>query len=260
MPRYKKLEGPENQLLAAGYKFMELMATVHGFEFIMVAGVDPRTGLCSCGNKDCPKPGKHPNSHISWLKNRARSRNTRKLFEKVVCFGYNIGLCCGLKSKVTNKFLAVVDVDQQNHELLNALISTKTMYYRTGGGGYHFYFFHTEPLANSVSTIAAKLDVRGLGGYVVTPPSNHVSGKSYGDFENFGAIKNIPDFILSKAKTAKQVYLQQASNNNIRIAYSQPKKTKAAKTNKDRKKVRRAQRRIKYLGRILHFPIKGASI
>ena len=52
---------------------------------------------------------------------------------------------------------------------------------RTGGGGLHIYF--TVPsditIKNSVSEIAPGVDVRGYGGYVVAPPSKHISGGKY---------------------------------------------------------------------------------
>lgn len=42
---------------------------------------------------------------------------------------------------------------------------------RTPSGGYHFYFRYTDPIKNSAGLLAAGVDVRGDGGYVVLPPS-----------------------------------------------------------------------------------------
>jgi Bifunctional DNA primase/polymerase, N-terminal/Primase C terminal 1 (PriCT-1) len=50
----------------------------------------------------------------------------------------------------------------------------------TGGGGQHVYFRHPgRQLRNSAGRLGPGLDVRGDGGYVVAPPSLHVSGRRY---------------------------------------------------------------------------------
>ena len=56
----------------------------------------------------------------------------------------------------------------------------KTVSVRTGGGGQHFYFQHPGvPIPNCAGKLGPGLDVRGEGGYVVAPPSIHLSGKPY---------------------------------------------------------------------------------
>ena len=55
-----------------------------------------------------------------------------------------------------------------------------TLTVATAGGGKHFYFrSDSAPIRNSASKLGAGLDVRGAGGYVVTPPSVGESGKRY---------------------------------------------------------------------------------
>ena len=49
----------------------------------------------------------------------------------------------------------------------------------TGGGGRHLFFKHPGGTAGSKAGLAPGLDVRGDGGYVVAPPSNHISGRCY---------------------------------------------------------------------------------
>jgi Bifunctional DNA primase/polymerase, N-terminal len=51
----------------------------------------------------------------------------------------------------------------------------------TGGGGLQIYFRYPgdKSIANSTSKIAKNIDVRGEGGYVIAPPSLHVSGQRY---------------------------------------------------------------------------------
>jgi hypothetical protein len=51
----------------------------------------------------------------------------------------------------------------------------------TGGGGLHKFFALPDGLliANTVKLDGLPIDVRGVNGYVVVPPSNHASGNSY---------------------------------------------------------------------------------
>src|SRR5262249_35806067 len=47
------------------------------------------------------------------------------------------------------------------------------------GKGRHCYFRMRGSIRNSVGQIAAGLDIRGDGGYVIAPPSVHPSGRAY---------------------------------------------------------------------------------
>ena len=57
----------------------------------------------------------------------------------------------------------------------------KTRRARSGSGGEHVYLRPPTNVVirNSVSGIAAGLDIRGLGGYAIAPPSRHESGSYY---------------------------------------------------------------------------------
>jgi hypothetical protein len=52
---------------------------------------------------------------------------------------------------------------------------------RTGSGGRHLFFKWIEgrEVRNSASKLGPGLDVRGEGGYVILPPSGHLSGGTY---------------------------------------------------------------------------------
>jgi Bifunctional DNA primase/polymerase, N-terminal/Primase C terminal 1 (PriCT-1) len=93
----------------------------------------------------------------------------------------NIGLATGAPSG-----LFVLDVDDEEgesslrelesqHGALPPTIEAIT------GKGRHLYFAigSNGPIKNSIKTIAAGLDIRGDGGYVVCPPSVHPSGRAY---------------------------------------------------------------------------------
>ena len=50
----------------------------------------------------------------------------------------------------------------------------------TGGGGEHVYFAAGGiEIRNSAGRLGPGLDIRGVGGYVVAPPSLHISGRRY---------------------------------------------------------------------------------
>ncbi len=51
----------------------------------------------------------------------------------------------------------------------------------TGGGGAHHYFQPVPHLRCSSGVVGAGLDIRAQGGYVLVPPSGHVSGGVYHD-------------------------------------------------------------------------------
>ena len=70
----------------------------------------------------------------------------------------------------------------------------------TGGGGRHLFFCCPErPVRNSVSVLAAGIDIRGDGGYIVSPPSIHPSGRPYCWSVDFAAaIAIAPDWLLAR--------------------------------------------------------------
>jgi len=134
---------------------------------------------CSCGNKDCHSPAKHPIP-----KNGLNVASTDEALVKAWWKRWpyaNIGIRTGAVSG-----LVVLDVDPRHggDESLYALKSKcalpDTVEVITGSGGRHVYFQHPGKLVrNSAGKIGAGLDIRGDGGYIVAPGSNHKSGGHY---------------------------------------------------------------------------------
>lgn len=93
----------------------------------------------------------------------------------------NIGVVTGRISR-----LVVVDVDPA-HGGADSLARLepvhgalpRTVAASTGGGGWHFYFRHPGGVLRNRVGLAAGIDLRGDGGYVVAPPSLHPSGRRY---------------------------------------------------------------------------------
>lgn len=82
--------------------------------------------------------------------------------------------------------LYVVDIDgsvgARNYERLTTEYgSIRTATAVTGGNGLHLYLAYPNgvKLPNTAGRIADHIDTRGEGGYIVAPPSTHVSGKLY---------------------------------------------------------------------------------
>jgi hypothetical protein len=94
----------------------------------------------------------------------------------------NIGVRTGLQSG-----LLVIDEDGQegmdDMARLEAFHGTlpKMFTVRTGGGGRHRYFKYPAGLEikNQTRVGGMTIDIRGAGGYVLAPPSNHISGEEY---------------------------------------------------------------------------------
>lgn len=93
----------------------------------------------------------------------------------------NVGIVTGAVSG-----LVVIDVDPR-HGGDDALAALERRHGRlrptveaeTGGGGRHLYFAFTGSSVRNRAGLAQGIDVRGEGGYIVTPPSIHPSGLPY---------------------------------------------------------------------------------
>ena len=93
----------------------------------------------------------------------------------------NIAIRTGAESN-----LVALDIDTKSngYESLEALENTfeklpDTRTAITGSGGKHFCFSHPGGKIKTRSGIYEGVDIRGDGGYIITPPSCHISGNSY---------------------------------------------------------------------------------
>jgi len=161
-----------------GWKVIPLHTPVHDEDGILA---------CSCRKPDCKSIGKHPRLMHGLKDASCDPDQIRKWWD--MWPDANVGVCTGSVSDD----LVVVDVDVKHNGLKNwsDLREEKkplgeipdTPMVITGGGGMH-YFFRGPPggvVKNSASKITRGVDVRGEGGYVVAPPSEHASGRYYQD-------------------------------------------------------------------------------
>ncbi|MGI8757428.1 MAG: bifunctional DNA primase/polymerase [Acidimicrobiales bacterium] len=200
----------ENKLVTDALSYAE-----NGFEVFPLHAV--KDGKCTCAKSDCTSPAKHPRT-IRGLKQATNDLNlVKNLFG---CFTYssaNIGVRTGKESN-----LVVIDVDEAKggrieelYEFVPREILDKTLWIKTGGG-FHLYFSYppNAEIRNSTSDLGNKIDVRGDGGYVVAPPSMHISGVRY-KYVNQNRIQPLPPEIIqrigqSRSKSETKEKLSQA--------------------------------------------------
>jgi hypothetical protein len=99
---------------------------------------------------------------------------------------------CGLgiaTGEFRDRYLIVIDIDDRQQfsgsetladleELHGKLPETVEVI--TGSGGRHIYFLTDEPIRNEASgTLGIGIDIRGIGGQVLAPPTVHPNGRTY---------------------------------------------------------------------------------
>lgn len=149
-------------------------------------------GICLCGNPDCISPGKHPSTKHGLRDASDDPDVIVNLFKGKP--SPNLGVATGPVSGIF-----VLDVDGPMGEASLAkfppLPETLTS---TTGRGRHLFFRYPEGIKvfTRSSKFASGLDVRGEGGYVVAPPSQHYSGAQYQFLDPDMPIADAPDWLI----------------------------------------------------------------
>ena len=137
-------------------------------------------GVCTCTNGTaCKNPGKHP--RIPNGLNGASDKTWRIKTWGGKWSEANVGIRTGAASGF---FVLDVDVKGGGPKTLKKLKKGKdwwdTVTCKTGGGGSHYYFLMPEgKKIRSRVGVFDGIDVRGDGGYVIAPPSQHHTGNLY---------------------------------------------------------------------------------
>ena len=148
------------------------------------------------------KPDKTPGTEHGYL-DASCSERDHKRWRNAAAMGVPTG----------DRFF-VVDTDPRNggDQSLAQLLAEhgpfpETVRVRTGGDGDHYWF--TMPagmdIACSNSQLAPGIDIKGRGGYVLTPPSRHESGRLYryvGKPLTIAAIAPAPEWLLTRITEA----------------------------------------------------------
>jgi hypothetical protein len=113
---------------------------------------------------------------------------------------YNIAIATGTVSGVF-----VVDIDGFDAEAALRRLEAEhgalpqTVEAITARGRHVYFRSPQQPVRNSAGKIAAHIDVRGDGGYVLAPPSVHPSGKRYAwSVDSASGIADAPGWLLAR--------------------------------------------------------------
>jgi hypothetical protein len=138
-------------------------------------------GVCSCG-QPCKPAGKHPLGHLV-----PRGLHQASTDELVVGAWWDQEPRANIAIRTGNGY-AVLDIDPRHggDETLRQWEQThgvlpEGMTAFTGGGGWHRWFVIPPgvTIPSRANVLGPGVDVRAEGGYVMAPPSNHLSGCDY---------------------------------------------------------------------------------
>ena len=136
-------------------------------------------GKCTCSRgANCKSPAKHP-LHNDWQEEATSdSKVTERWFSRRPT--PNIGIATGTPSGF---FVLDVDGDEGAAEVARQEGRhgplPRTVESITGGGGRHLFFQLPDFEVGNHTRFLPGLDIRGNGGLIVAPPSNHLSGSRY---------------------------------------------------------------------------------
>lgn len=183
------------------YEAAKWYASVHGFSVFPTHGVKTVAAngkelfACTCGMNPCTSPAKHP--AIS------KGRNASSKIESVIQnlwasrSNLNVAISTGIESGIF-----VVDIDGViGEESLIKLESDngplpKTLASKTGRGRHLLFRYPSKKVFNRTNCLGTSIDVRGDGGYIVCPPSRHISGVFYEWEDSEATISDAPQWLL----------------------------------------------------------------
>jgi hypothetical protein len=135
---------------------------------------NPDNGACSCGRSDCDSPAKHPRVEHG-LKEATTNADTLRTWWRRWPAA-NIGLRTGTVADVLD--LDSADVVEAFRSRFKESALDPLSLPRVGTGkGTHVYFAPTG--AGNRTGVVPGVDWRGRDGYVLAPPSRHISGTEY---------------------------------------------------------------------------------
>jgi hypothetical protein len=158
-------------------------------------------GACTCHRAECSSPGKHPRIGGGLTAATTDPDTIQRWWQRWPTA--NVAIRTGTPSG-----LVVVDIDPDHGgaTTLRQLVRQHGELppgptVRTGSGGTHLYFAHPgERVRNSVGALGPGIDIRGDGGYIISPPSTHASSATYqwerGDLE----LQTPPNWLLESTR------------------------------------------------------------
>jgi putative DNA primase/helicase len=161
----------ENDLLASALAYASLGYRVLPCHSAM-------NGICTCGGRSGCKPGKHPLTAHGCHDGTTDAKTIRQWWQRWPWA--NVAIATG-----GDLFVWDVDPRHGGDSTMTTLVaqngalpSTPTV--ATGGGGNQFYLRYPPGIViGSRGGVAEGIDTRGDSGYVIAPPSVHLSGLRY---------------------------------------------------------------------------------
>lgn len=207
-------------LLESALKYAEM-----GFKVFPIHSPVHKSGTwtCSCGNEECRNPAKHPRTK-NGLHDASDHPDQIEAWWKIWPSA-NIGIVTGNASG-----FFVLDVDSNDSiedpkegfatmrklQPSNEADYTETVATITGSGGQHFWYSLPNgdppiPIATGTNIFGPEfpdVDVRGEGGYIIAPPSVHISGRRYefdagSSFAEGQTINPAPTWLLQRLLAVK---------------------------------------------------------
>jgi hypothetical protein len=137
-------------------------------------------GRCTCGERDCDKPGKHPRTAHGFKDATTDASVIRAWWERWPEANVAIatGQCSGLAVLDVDDYAGGDDELRELERVHGALPDAPVSL--TGGGGRQFLFERNGvPIVSRNGVVAPHIDVKADGGYIIAPPSSHLSGRRY---------------------------------------------------------------------------------
>jgi putative DNA primase/helicase len=144
-----------------------------------------RDGRCTCTKDSCSSPGKHPATAQGFRDATTDPEQIERWWSEHP--DRNIGVPTGRGS---GWLVVDIDPDKGGEETLAALereygalpTTAQVLTGRDGRGGRgrHLYFKHPPtPIKSGAEVLGPGIDIRADGGYIIIPPSLHVTGVTY---------------------------------------------------------------------------------
>jgi len=160
--------------------------------------------LCACPRVDCDRKGKHPIGRV--VPHGLKDATTDPVLIRAWGRQYplaNIAIRTGLESG-----LVVVDRDDYKGGLVSwEALEAKhgrlpySLRVRTGSGSLHLYLRHPggrRISSNTSGKLGPGIDLKADGGYVIAPPSLHVSGRRYEWLDaDSSHLEDVPAWLLA---------------------------------------------------------------
>ena len=137
-----------------------------------------KKGKCSCGKVECSAAGKHPLLN-DWKIYQNEKVTHEQLDHWIDEFpGSNYAVITG---KISNLVVVDLDGEQGSKSFKEHIVDFPSTRISKTGKGYHLYYKYPaeEKRVRNAVGVYDGIDIRADGGYILVPPSSHVSGNDY---------------------------------------------------------------------------------